>query len=430
MRQIEIPLLRESAAFAARLVAATRSFGESKYQFHRRVNWSHRYEVNFYALESDCFQSDPDAYLAGHQQIATKLADVFALKLSPKQLVTVVMKVAAHWLFLFVGRFADKEIRLSGIPIYRKAYVDDIELVFDPNEAGVLRAVYPFPLNIHRQWRYLIFLHKTGYNYKFAGIPYLLKDLLRVLVRRDVRSLQRLESRGQVRHAKQVLSLGVKAIQLSDEFDIGSLDFVRTLARYPAKIVNSAHGVGKYLPVHAYPVFCVLTHRQAQYYYAVRQCDYRIRTLNIRISPVPTTASKQGGKLIRIVFLGQTFRGVNEVISTNQERILRRLDEEFGGDAAVQLYYKPHPTSNGNNAAAGFNVLTDINLVNGLDGTVFVSLFSTCQIDPNFRGRKILVRSQLIHPEIAFDDSEEILILDKLITLVRDMILAAKTACL
>jgi hypothetical protein len=406
MTQVEIPLLRESAVFAARLIEASRRFGDVKYQFHRRVNWTQRYDEKFYELEADCFQPDPEAYLAQQQRVPPQVSDVFSQKLRPKQVVTVLMKVAAHWLFGVLGSVANSGIRLSGASIYRKCYVDDIELVFDPEGTGVVRAVYPFPLNTGRQLRYLRFLHDKGYRFKLAGNPYLMMDLARFLLRRDVRSLQRMESRAQVRHACQVAEQGFKTVQLSDEFDIGSLDFARTLARFSVHVINSAHGVGKYFPMHAYQEFHVITERQTNYYHAVRPCRYTLRTLNDRaaLSSSDTDLAITPG--IRFVFLSQVFEGVTNVVASNEAFVLKQLNVEFSDSPDIRLLYRPHPNRHQLVVPQGFQLLSSLDEVNGQPGTVFASFYSTCQIDPAFKGQKVLVRGHLIYPEIAFDESE------------------------
>jgi hypothetical protein len=409
MSQLEIPLLRESAAFAARLIEASRRFDDVKYKFHRRINWTQRYDEKFYELEADCFQADPEAYLAQQTRAAPKVSDVFAQKLRTKQVVTVLMKVAAHWFFGLLGSFANRGIRLSDASIYRKCYVDDIELVFDPDETGVVRAVYPFPLNAGRQWRYLGFLRDKGYIFKLTGNPYLVKDLMRFLVLRNVSALQRMESRAQVLHACQVAAHGIKTVQLSDEFDIGSLDFARTLSRLSVLVINSAHGVGKYFPVHAYSIFNVLTRRQKEYYHAVRSCSYLFRSLNVIDSPQIYQSAPIDTGLVTIVCLGQTSAFTGKVINDAENYLINNLYQEFSDKPRINLFYKNHPSRSNVKLLEGFGNWPKSGQPSGIGVVLFVSLFSSAQIDPNFKGRKILVRAKLIYPEIAFDENTEIL---------------------
>jgi hypothetical protein len=333
----------------------------------------------------------------------------------------VLLKVIVHHVFRILGKLYGALVRSRGERIYRKCYVDDIELVFDPNQTGVVRAVYPFPLSVRRQLRYLRYLRDGRYSFRLAGVPYGFRDLVVFALRRDVGSLRRLETRAQIRHAREVALGGFGLIQLSDEFDMGSLDLTRMLCRCGVKVVNSAHGVGKYLPIHAYPTFLVLTNRQIDYYRAIRFCNYTIRSLNVRPPSAGARISTSSPSRVNLVFLGQTFGGISRIIADAEAEIVTRLRGEFAGAAGLCLLYKPHPTAAHLPAPTGFEKLSDASTVNGLSETIFVSMFSTCQIDPNFVGRKLLVRTHLIRPEIAFDDTEDIVDLNKLIQLVRSL---------
>lgn len=402
MNSIEIPLLRESATYARRLIQAAQTFGESRYHFHRRINWSYRYSEIYYFHESTLFQAMPDAYIRGDVSTEPQLDDVYTTHLNGKQTLTVVMKVIAHTLFALVGRLGDYGVRRAKVGIYRKAYVDDIELVYDPAQPSVVRAVYPFPINLQRQVRYLRFLHREGYRFKLAGNPYGMRDFIRFLRQRSVRALMRMESRAQVRHARDISALGVHTVQLSDEFDIGSLDFVRTLSRFGVSGENSAHGVGKYFPVHAYDKFETLTLKQQAYYYASRPCSYSLRQLNdfSKVSRLPTPNSS-----LNVVFLSQTFNGVSPLVYRAEEAVTKKIASEIDSYTSVKLWYKHHPNNRTPRVPTGFEHLAVLEDVNN-DRAVFISLFSTCHIDPAFKGEKILVRESLIRPEIAFDDSE------------------------
>ena len=418
MSAAEIPLLRESAAYVSRLMEGARSYAQPAYAFHRRVNWSYRHGQAFYAREARLFSAAPEDYFDGRVSEAPVLEDVFAQRLRWKQSLVVLAKVAAHGLFRVLGGLGSlggRAVRVDGIGTYRKGYVDDIELVFDVDEPGVVRAIYPFPISVRRQLRYLGYLKRSGFRFKLAGNAYVAADVWRFILHRNVRTLARLESRAQVRHAREVAALGVHTVQLSDEFDIGSLDFARTLARHSLRVVNSAHGVGKYLPMHAYQAFDVLTLKQQQYYHAVRPCVYRLRQLNVQTqaAAAPEAMPLPGPCGIDVVVLSQSFGGAPGLIEDSETQLVAGLARELAGLAGVRLHYKPHPNRHAPTTPRGFEMLKDLKVVNGRPGTVFLSFFSTCQIDPAFQGRKILVRARLIHPEISFDDSEEIVDIDR-----------------
>lgn len=418
MNTIEIPLLRNAATYARRLTQACRQFTEIKYHLHRRINWSYRYSEKFYSNESNLFKQNPDAYIRCEVNEEPKLDDVYSIRLDRKQTIKVVLKVLAHTLFAMCGRIFETKAQQVKFSIYRKSYVDDIELVFEQEQEGVIRAVYPFPINIQRQWRYIRFLIEKGYKFKLAGNPYILRDFARFLRFRDVHSLMRMESRAQIRHARSIAGFGVHIVQLSDEFDIGSLDFSRALARYGIDVANSAHGVGTYLPVHAYKTFFVITKRQKEYYMATRPCKYLLRQLNDRIAAKCSTPQDNGNNL---VFLSQSFGGGENLINYNENIVLQRIQKELSMLPNLRLHYKPHPNRENPNIPAGFNMLKEIESVNGGAGTVYISLYSTCQIDPKFKGQKFLIRGHLIYPEICFDNTDEIISLDNLISMMKSI---------
>ena len=417
-------MLRQSSAYVRRLIAACRRWGDSEYAFHRRVNWSYRYGSEFYQEEARLFSADPTSYVGGACEAEPRIGDVYTQRLSSRQVLSTFVKVQVHWAFLLLGRMSTMVSRRRELATYRKAYVDDIELVFDPDEPSVHRAVYPFPVSVRRQWRYLGHLQRKRCSWAMAGNPYGVRDLVRFLVRRDVGALRRLESRAQIRCAMHVASRGFRRVQVSDEFDIGSLDFARTMARLGIPVVNSAHGVGKYLPVHAYQDFHVLTGRQQEYYVATRACRYHRRTLNARAPHVHGQGRAHlaaDGSGVNFVFLsGQSSRGIAETyLARNEARAVERLARELAGVEQLRLLYRPHPNNHHPVAPPGFELLPELSAVNGRPNTVFASYSSTCQIDPAFDGRKILVRGEYMHPEVWFDDAEEMMELDELVDELR-----------
>ncbi|WP_273428491.1 hypothetical protein [Chitinibacter tainanensis] len=414
MKIPEIPLLKCSSTYAYRLIEVSRKFGESRYKFHRRVNWSYRYSSLFYDKEAAFFLKNPRLYMENKIEQSGELEDVFKNKLQFSQVFVVVIKVFAHWLFYIAGLFFFRG-HAAESRIYRKAYVDDIELVFDPEQENVLRAVYPFPLNLKRQLRYFKFLFKKGYKFKTDGNQYSPIDLMRFLWCRDLCSLQRMESRAQIRHAFEVAALGFEVIQVSDEFDVGSLDFARAIRRFPIRIINSAHGVGSYLPVHAYHEFHVLTNRQRMYYKSIYECSYKIRCLNTKNHIARPVALDNENSKKRLVFIGQTSSSVTKVVADAELEVMARLATQFSSSEVIELLYKPHPNNHEPIMHKGFKLLRDLEVVNGRSNVIFVSLFSTCYLDPNFVGKKILVRTKLIYPELIFDDLQDIYTLEQLV---------------
>jgi hypothetical protein len=424
MTELEVPLYRESAAFVRRLEDAVRAYGESKHRWSRRTNWSYRYAADFHLKEAHLFSQDPDRYLSGLEGPRPTVEDVFLLPVSGSTLIKTLMKVAAHWLFSLLGALlCFRRDHHAEAHIYRKCYVDDIETAFDPDENGVHRFVFPFPLNRGRQWRYIQSLRKRSVPFTLAGYPYGIRDLICFLIKRDTRSLERLESRAQIRLGRTVRrQANWQTIQLSDEFDICSLDFVGALRRPGIRVVNSAHGVGKYVPIHAYDEFRVLTRKQEGYYHALRPCLYVLGYLfPSQLTLVTTSGQQPAISKPQFVFVSQTSRYSGIYFDRCEGEVLACLATEFAGSNDIELLIKPHPSRSTPLYAPGFKILESLASLGPPEATVFASFFSTSHVDPAFRGTKLLLSYDLIRPEILFDNADSIVTLDELIEIIRRM---------
>jgi hypothetical protein len=419
--EVDAPLLKESKAFVRRLETALARFNESRHRTARRLNWSYRYASGFYVKEAELFASDPDRYLDGGLEPVSTVEDVFPVTVGLKKILETLLKVCVHWIFHLVGLVTGPFFPHRQARIFRKCYVDDVENVFDPDERDVVRFIFPFPLGMRRQLKYIAFLVRGGYRFRIAGYPYGIVDLLRFLRRRDVGSLERLEARAQVR-----LGLTIRRqpnwekIQLSDEFDICSLDFVGALRRPGLKVINSAHGVGKYFPVHAYDEFHVLMQKQIDYYKGLWPCRYMITSLlssqktDMNAPVQPAAASGD----IQFVFVSQTSASAGDYLDRCETEVLGALAERFGATAGIDLYIKSHPNRAKPLDLAGFKNLGSLSDLRSPDRTIFVSFYSTSHIDPAFKGTRLLLSYGLIRPGIAFDDDGSIVDLDRLVRIL------------
>ncbi|MDP9592419.1 UNVERIFIED_ORG: hypothetical protein J2W19_005013 [Shinella zoogloeoides] len=428
MVDFDVPLLKESRAYIRRLERGVEAFQECRYHKSRRTNWSYRYASRFHAAEADLFRQNPRAYLDVPAQPEPRVEDVYSQPVSKRKVLEVIAKVGAHWTFAAVGRLAGLALPDSKARTYRKCYVDEMENIFDPDEAAIVRYVFPFPLSVKRQLRYLRYLVRRRYPFRLAGYPYDIRDLLHFLARRDVLSLKRLETRAQLRLGRAIRrQRNWTTIQLSDEFDICSIDFVRAVKRSDLHIVNSAHGVGKYFPIHAYDEFRILMMGQADYYRAITQCRYIKQELR---SSGQDAGWVEGdtGQVMQFVFVSQTSSRSGAYIDRCEAEVLQGLLTAFSGREDIELWIKVHPNRVQPIKAQGFKILPGLSALRSPQDSVFVSFFSTSHIDPAFKGRRYLLSYGLLQPAIAFDDDGSILDLDGLVTEISELLLKRKTA--
>jgi hypothetical protein len=121
-----------------------------------------------------------------------------------------------------------------------------------------------------------------------------------------------------------------------------------------------------------------------------------------------------------VVVLGQAADG-EAFIAENEIRLITIIGNAFSGRDGIRLFYKPHPNRSSPLPSPGLALLRDMASVNGRAGTLFMSFFSTCQIDPNFKGAKILISTDIIKPGIYFDESETIVPIEELVAFIEEL---------
>ncbi len=392
-------VLKQNVFFVKRLIIACSKFRETNYRKNTRINWTYKYDGNFVENEYEIFKQSPELYLSNQiYDIESNVGDIFAKQLTWRFLFKITMKVLAHWLFICAAKIKHGQES----DVYRKCYVDDIESAYPNTPSYVCKWVYPFPIGLIRQLKYIKRCIHLGQNWRFAGIPYSFYDLWRCFRNRDFYSFTRMETRAQIRHAIEINILGYKKIELSDEFDVGSYNFSAAARHLGMQVCNTAHGIGTYMPIHSYSLFRVLTKKQMSYYHSVRGAIYEIYTLSNRIAP--TITSNQtcdcGDSVICLVVSSISYGYKEEFeLHISEERVTSILSSNFAAEECVKLLYRPHPNNRAPNIPPGFTLAPNLDCISNKK-MIVLSFNSTCHIDPTFKGEKILIKDQGLYPEI------------------------------
>ena len=398
---MSIPLVIESKAFVENLKTSCKSFNENSYLYKQRVNYSYRFSSEFTDEQLRLFQLDPSRYLSIYGlRKADNLLDVFHKKLTRSEILRILVKVLAHRLFRVIGSlqflFNSKGPDLT----YRKAYVDDIDLVYDRGESDMLMAVYPFPVKLSRQLKFIMSLIKDKQVFRFDGYCYRLKFVLNLLYCRDVRAYEMLERSAAYLKALELGEMGFHKVQLSDEFDINCLAFTRFCRRAGLLVVNKTHGIGKYFPMQCFDEFYVLDDKMIEYYDLKQHSNcHKFHLTADQQAPVVEEINK-----VSIVFMSQIFD--DSVTDTRQaeDNVLTVLSE-VNKSLGVTTYYKPHPNRRSSVRLddEAFHVMSSIDQLDfDEEFPIIISLFSSTHIDPNFFGAKLLVETDIIKPSISF----------------------------
>lgn len=416
---MNIPLVIESKAFVENLKISCMLFDENKYLYKQRVNYSYRFSSEFIDEQLKLFQMDPSKYLSVYGlQKTDKFLNVYEKKLTRAETFRILVKVLAHRLFRFIGSFQCWFGSIGSFSIYRKAYVDDIDLVYDRGDSEVLMAIYPFPIKLSRQLKFISNLIKDKQAFRLDGYRYRLKFVLNLLYYRDVRSYEMLEKSAAYLKSLELADMCFQKIELSDEFDINCLPFTRFCRRAGLFVINKTHGIGKYFPMQCFDEFYVLDNKMTEYYELEKYSNFYKFDL-ITDQQFPEVAEI---KKVVILFLSQKFDDSVTIIGQAEDKILSILTELNKSDG-LKIYYKPHPNhlSSMKFENQRIHVISSINDLNiNEDFPILISLFSSTHIDPNFYGAKLLVETEMIKPNISFSNGQ-IVSLNDLSTSIKNL---------
>lgn len=404
-------LFNQSFVYVKKIDDYIRLSGFGEYHHKKIVNFIYKYDLNFYLSEQKAFSSEPDLYESIETCKVYPNTNLINERLPISFVCKAVIKALIHLFFRFVGNIQLLFINKKKFHVVRKSYVDDVEMLFHDDDK-VIRFVYPFPLNLRRQLSYLKYLKKNDLKYVLAGLPYRIRDLYFLLKFKKYNNYLRMENRAQILHAYELQKLkNVKVVQCAEEYEIGSLIYAKMVNRLGMTIMNRAHGVGKYLPYHSYTSFDVLTDSQAIYYNYFNKTNHEIIAINANIQQVKKIPDE-----IVLCFLGQYSESSPKIIYEDEIDILNIISKVAANYNTVNYLYKKHPNCRSINIEefSGIDIL-DGKVVAGDPSLILqISLYSTCQIDPNFIGDKVLIETQYIKPRLLYGEAQPVVNIDEL----------------
>ena len=409
---MNIPLLIESKAYVENLKYGCSKYDENNYTFHKRVNFSYRFASSFLEEQKNLFIKNPDLYLRNYgSKIDCHVEDVYKLKIDPKDVFRILLKILSHKLFKFLGDLNRFSIRRKELSVYRKCYVDDIDLVYDPLSKKTLLAVYPFPIKISRQIKFIFTIFREKRSFRLDGYNYPLKYVFGFLRKRTVRSYADLETISSYLKVQEILRSDIEEVELSDEFDINTLSFSKFCRRKGIYVVNKAHGIGKYFPIQSFDEFYYLDSIMRDYYLFHK--EIKLFNFNL-ISKAPVKKLDNAGDNC-LLFVSQIFSKRDEEIISDEIKVMDIL-KKIALEKNLNFYYKKHPNlkevihSNSEEILFIDNI-NELYVENEIP--IIFSFFSSTHIDPSFVGFKYLIETKYLKPSIAFTD-ENILFLSKL----------------
>ncbi len=222
--------------------------------------------INFFTLKSDSFRKAVDSNLKYCLVDVTE--KLVCERVSNRQCIKVLLKCVAHWIFFIFWKLG-KSLKGRKYDCLLRSYVDvEYHLFRDTVEATrTLILVFPFPLSVKRQLKYLKWLWvKDDQSFVLCGYPYSLLDVCKFVVRRNQMSLFELEYNVVLKFSIMLEDYQFSSFLNMDDHDPMSVVSSTRLMGRNINVTTYLHGVGTYSPYIATENLKVFNDIQKKYY--------------------------------------------------------------------------------------------------------------------------------------------------------------------
>ena len=358
-------------------------------------------------VESD-FIDDRFAELLGPEvQLACHPAG--RLNLLPRQEVfRFLCKSVCHRIVNFLGSlFASPK----GDSIVR-AWVDTTDATFPEEVQEYPLLIFPFTRRISRQIQYLRQCRELKREVVLTGIPYRLRDMIRVALdwkNRD-RHITLAEKNGFERMADRWIRAGVKNVFTTDEFEVASCILHDRLRQSGVRTVNRSHGVSTYGPYVSYSVFRCHTIQQIEFYGSrgdVGQFELVSRRLpkRLRIASADTAYDPV------FIYLFGSWQRAGKLYEAKLELESALTLARVSRSCGIPMIGKAHPNTTDAEIEARSQALS-IDMAHDLPELenrhpIFLTLLSSAYFNYLDRGPVLIFTDNLIRPQVVFGDQIE-----------------------
>lgn len=308
--------------------------------------------------------------------------------------------------FILKAKIKKEKIIKSWVEVTEKIYKDEL------HNAQIL--IYPFPIKIYRQLKYIVKKIKNSEKVGLMGVPYRISPLLKSLFSKNIDYyITVFENTGAVRQAKYFLKgHGIQKILTTEEFEVGTYSFSKQLVQNGIQVINSCHGLSVYSPFVHYSKFFLFNKKQQELYSIFNEfLDFEIMHSK--------KCEREESNVTKVVFVDQ---GDLRKWGLHYEAVLREktleILNQIGEKEKLPIKIKIHPnTKQGevNRMQAQYKYLPVIkNLGPPSDSTIFITLYSTAYYDFRSLGRFIFIKDDQFNPSLFFGPEIKTVHLSKL----------------
>ncbi len=297
--------------------------------------------------------------------------------------------------------------KVSYKPQCIKTYVEDT-IRFYPDEIKESTImIYPFNLNFNRQRGFINYCKKNHpEDYTLMGINYSLFRLLFFFFRYRMgdEAIVRLEYDGYKRHAKELLSKGLRKLYTLDEYEAASFVMHGYLMKNGVYVVNKTHGVGGYCLFLNYSKLYVYTSKQYKRYKKWNP-DLQIVYNDLKIEDAKKETRSDA---IEVVIMNGNMQAYGLYYEEDLERKIIEKLKESCDELGLRFSIKFHPNTFEKDKEIYKKMgISIVESVDSIENPLFVTIFSTSFYDFLKYGPFVFLSDDLLNPKDVFGDDIE-----------------------
>ncbi|MBN2788509.1 MAG: hypothetical protein JXQ69_09340 [Paludibacteraceae bacterium] len=319
-----------------------------------------------------------------------------------KHIVTLVLKSFAHRIFHFFSNTLP-----PGSTVIR-GWVDVTEsMYFEQLKFARLR-IFPFPLGFRRQLKFIGSCKKKCLDFDLDGLPYSISSAVKALFLGTGRdeAIASIEISANQKYANQLLKSRVTKVYTSDEFEVGAIAMYELLIASDVKVINTAHGVGRYCPYVAYTEFNGFTSSQGEFYRS-KNSLIKVNVRKFQNSSLPLKRAEDARNLpLVFVLLHQNFEDYGLQSDASKLREIAKNISVLSKKLKIPFYIKLHPNVSSTNIGKLAAEFGAIPATSWLDiskfRTVFITINSTAFFDTMGFGPTLVLKADSFFPEVYY----------------------------
>lgn len=301
-------------------------------------------EFNKEEIQEVCVLNDAFDMLTHKGFCQSKLRELGGFNgeyIDKKHIVNFLIKSLSHRLFrLFSKSLHDNSIVVRGwVDVTESMYMEELKF-------SRLR-IFPFPLGIKRQLKFIWKCKKNGLDYDLSGLPYSIFPAVKTIFSSNGRdhAIALLEIIANQKYAIEILKSNVSEIYTSDEFEVGAVAMYELLIDAGIRVTNTAHGVGVYCPYVSYTDFIGFTNSQISFYLNKNK-TIRGRCRSNQNSKIPLRKAGEAKDLpLAFVLMHQNFIDYGLVADADAMSLVAQKVSDISIKLNIPFFIKLHPNS-------------------------------------------------------------------------------------